>query len=58
MAVDGVVLDVPDTPENVERFGKSGSGGVTSPFPQVRMVGLAECGTHAIVAAAFDSWRT
>jgi hypothetical protein len=21
------------------------------------MVGLAECGTHAIVAAALDSWR-
>jgi hypothetical protein len=57
MAIDGVVLDVPDTPENVERFGKSGSGGVTSPFPQVRVVGLAECGTHAIVAAALDSWR-
>jgi hypothetical protein len=57
MAIDGVVLDVPDTPENVERFGKSGSGGVTSPFPRVRVVGLAECGTHAIVAAALDSWR-
>jgi hypothetical protein len=57
MAVDGVVLDVPDTPDNLKEFGKSGSGKRTSPFPQVRLVGLAECGTHAIVAAAFDSWK-
>jgi Insertion element 4 transposase N-terminal/Transposase DDE domain len=58
MAVDGVVLDVPETPGNLQEFGKSGSGKSVSPFPQVRMVGLAECGTHAIVAAAFDSWKT
>src|SRR5439155_7580061 len=31
--------------------------GGESPFPQVRIVGLGECGTHAIIAAAFDSWR-
>ena len=51
MAIDGVVLDVPDTPENLERFGKSGYRGGNSPFPQVRVVGLAECGTHAILTA-------
>lgn len=56
MAIDGVVLDVPDTPANLKEFGKSGGGKWVSPFPQVRIVGLAECGTHAIVAAAFDSW--
>jgi hypothetical protein len=58
MAIDGVVLDVPDTPDNVERFDKSEHRDGTSAFPQVRIVGLAECGTHAIVAAALDSWRT
>jgi hypothetical protein len=57
MAVDGVVLDVQDTPANLAEFGKSGSGKTLSPFPQVRAVGLAECGTHAVVAAAFDSWK-
>lgn len=57
MAIDGVVLDAPDTPDNLAEFGKSGSGKQTSPFPQIRLVGLGECGTHAIVAAAFDSWR-
>lgn len=58
MAVDGVVLDVPDTPENLERFTKKEHRGGTSAFPQVRVVGLAECGTHAVVAAALESWRT
>jgi hypothetical protein len=57
MAVDGVVLDVPDTDNNRKEFGKHVTSAATSPFPQVRLVGLAECGTHAIVAAAFDSQR-
>lgn len=58
MAVDGVMFDVPDTPENLADFGKVGSGRNRSPFPQVRLVGLGECGTHAIVAAAFDAGKT
>ena len=57
MAVDGVVLDTPDTPANLEEFTKKPHGGGDSPFPQVRVVGLAECGTHAIVAARIDSWK-
>jgi hypothetical protein len=57
MAVDGVVVDVPDTPENLKEFARSGSGLHQSPYPQVRLVGLGECGTHAIVAAEFDSGR-
>ncbi len=59
MAVDGVTLDVPDTPENAAAFGRPGSrtlqGGA---FPQVRVVGLGECGTHAIVAADLGPLRT
>lgn len=57
MAVDGVILDVPDTADNLAVFGKTGHRDGESPFPQVRIVGLGECGTHAIVAAAIDSWR-
>jgi Insertion element 4 transposase N-terminal/Transposase DDE domain len=57
MAIDGVVLDVPDTPENLERFEKSEHRDCASACPQVRVVGLVECGTHAMVAAALDSWR-
>jgi len=50
MAIDGVKLDVPDTPANVAGFGRP--GGVTRrPFPQLQVLGLGECGTHAVVAA-------
>lgn len=59
MAVDGVVLDVPDTAANVAEFGKrtAGAGGITAAFPQVRVLALGECGTHAIVSAAIGAWR-
>jgi len=58
MAVDGVVIDVPDTPDNAEEFGRSGNHLALSPFPQVRVVGLAECGSRAIVAAAMGPVAT
>jgi hypothetical protein len=51
MSVDGTCLDVADTPANEAAFGRPGSkrpDGVGA-FPQLRLVGLAECGTHAIV---------
>lgn len=52
MAIDGLVLDAADTAENEEAFGRTrGPAGSTSPFPQVRLTALAECGTHALVAA-------
>jgi hypothetical protein len=57
MAIDGVILDAADTPENVERFTKAEHQDGESAFPQVRVVGLVECGTHAMVAAEVDSWR-
>lgn len=52
MAVDGVVLDVPDTPDNADAFGRSRNSLGEGPFPQVRVVGLAECGSRAIIDAA------
>lgn len=52
MAIDGVTLDVPDTPDNEAAFGRPGSRtGQGGAFPQVRVVGLGECGTHAVIAA-------
>ncbi len=57
MAIDGFVLEVADTPSNDAEFGRSGSRKI-APFPQVRVVGLGECGTHAIVGAAFAKVRT
>lgn len=59
MAVDGVTLDVPDTPDNEKAFGRPGSRtGQGGAFPQVRVVGLGECGTHAILAAELGPIRT
>jgi Insertion element 4 transposase N-terminal len=51
MAIDGFTWDAPDTQENVEEFGRSGSGDRASAFPQVRVVTLSECGSHAMVGA-------
>jgi Insertion element 4 transposase N-terminal/Transposase DDE domain len=60
VAIDGATLDVPDTAENDEQFGRPGSGRGEGKgaFPQVRLVGLAECGTHAVFAAALGSYST
>lgn len=57
MAIDGVVLDTPDTPANVEAFGKSTNPAGSSPFPQVRVLALAECGSRAVVAATIGPVR-
>jgi hypothetical protein len=54
LALDGTCLDVADTPANQAAFGRPGSGRGErmGAFPQVRLVGLAECGTHAITRVA------
>lgn len=54
MGMDGTCVDVADTPANAAEFGRPGSGRGEGKgaFPQVRLVGLAECGTHALVDAA------
>ena len=51
MALDGTVLDLPDTPDNVRAFGKRHCPRGTSAWPQARVVALSECATHAIVDA-------
>lgn len=61
MSLDGTTLDVGDTIANARAFGRPGSPrGVnrTGPFPQLRLVGLLENGTHAICGAEFGSYGT
>jgi hypothetical protein len=55
MSLDGFDVDVADSAENRERFGYVGAKGAAGKgaFPKVSVVALAECGTHAIVAAEF-----
>ncbi|MGB3437260.1 MAG: IS4 family transposase [Actinophytocola sp.] len=57
LAIDGFEVDVPDSKENAAEFGYAGSGENRSAFPKARVVALAECGTHAFVAAEVDAWR-
>jgi hypothetical protein len=57
MAVDGFMLDVADTPDNVKEFGRLDEGPKASAFPQVRVLALEECGSHAVTAASFGPCR-
>ncbi len=48
MAIDGFVLDLPDTPENERIFGRPGSGRAPGAFPQARVLALCETGSHVL----------
>ncbi len=57
-AIDGFDVDLPDTKGNVAEFGYAGSGDNRSAYPKARVVALAECGTHAFLAAEVGSYVT
>lgn len=57
MALDGVMIDMPDTPQNRAVFHRP-EGGTRRPFPQSRTVGLTEVGTHAVIAMKIGTIRT
>jgi hypothetical protein len=58
MALDGFDVEVFDSPENGERFGFSGKKkNEKGVFPKALVVGLAECGTHAIVGAEIGAQK-
>lgn len=56
VAIDGFEVDVPDTEANAAEFGYAGSGENRSAFPKARVVALAECGTHAFLAAEVGAY--
>jgi len=57
-AVDGFLLDVPDTEVNRAAFGGPvAAGGQPSGFPQARVVTLTETGTHSSVDARVGRYR-
>ena len=59
VALDGTCLDVTDTDVNDEHFGRPGvTKGERSAFPQARVVGVVECGTHAIIDAVVGAYTT
>jgi hypothetical protein len=58
LAIDGFEVEVPDSKDNAAEFGYAGSGENRSAFPKARVVALAECGTHAFVAAEISDYAT
>jgi hypothetical protein len=58
VALDGSTLDVPDTAANRKYFGKPGASRGQTAFPQLRLVGLVETGTHAFFGAAMGRSNT
>src|SRR5260221_1552586 len=51
-------LDLPGTPENGAEFGYPGNDAGRGPFPQIRVVGLGECGTRAVLGAGMSPLAT
>jgi hypothetical protein len=51
-------LDVADTAENDQAFGRPGSPRGSSAFPKLRFVALLENGTHVLWAAQMDKYVT
>jgi hypothetical protein len=52
-AIDGTVLDVPDSPGNTAYLRKNRSQHGTAGYPQIRLVALVACGTRAVIDAVF-----
>jgi hypothetical protein len=48
MALDGFVVDLPDTPANERAFGRPGSGRAPGAFPQARILAMCETGSHVL----------
>jgi hypothetical protein len=57
-SLDGSTLDVADTAENREAFGKPGASRGRSTFPQIRFVTLVENGTHVFFGTQMAGHRT
>jgi hypothetical protein len=56
VSLDGSTLDVAETAENEEAFGRPGASRGASAFPKIRFVALLENGTHVLWAACMDRY--
>jgi hypothetical protein len=54
VSLDGFVLDVADSEQNATTFGRPGSSRGKSAYPQTRVVGFLENGTHVFFGAEMD----
>ena len=51
-------LDVADTAENEQAFGRPGASRGSSAYPKIRFVGLPESGTHVLWAACMGKYKS
>ena len=59
VSVDGTSLEVPDSDDNSAQFGRpTGTDDHQGAYPQITLVALAECGTRALIDAAFGGYTT
>lgn len=61
VSLDGTTLEVADTHANATAFGRPSSSRGANPtaaFPQLRLVGLVETGTHVVFGAAMAPYAT
>jgi hypothetical protein len=54
VSLDGFILDVAESDENVAAFGRPGASRGNSAYPQTRVVGFLENGTHVLFGAEMD----
>lgn len=57
VSLDGSTLDVADTRENVEAFGRPGASRGQSAYPQIRFVSLVENGTHILFGSQMGGYH-
>jgi hypothetical protein len=57
VSLDGSTLDVADTLENEQAFGRPGSSRGRAAFPQIRLVSLVENGTHVLFGSRLGACR-
>lgn len=58
ISLDGSTLDVADTEENENEFGRPPASRGSSAYPQLRFVSLLENGTHVLLGCRMGSYST
>lgn len=58
VSIDGSTFDLQDTLANAKEFGRPQCTETPRSFPQLRFVGLMECGTRVIFGARMGGYRT
>jgi len=58
MSLDGSTMDIADTHENCQTYGRPGASRGKSAYPQLRFVSLVENGTHGLLGTRIGAYAT